>query len=115
VPDRLLEDEPASGIESDLADPMNDGRKGGWRRCAIKEPPTAAPELSVERHQMLAKHAEGGCIVERRGHVGQSALKRLPAAVVNSMPRELLYADARTLAELPVIELASARTDARCS
>jgi hypothetical protein len=82
VADRLLEHDPRLLPEAALADPADDRREGRGRRAAIEQPPTLAAELGVERHEALAKAAEGLGVVERRGDVGEPLHEGLPAWLI---------------------------------
>ena len=96
-----------------LADPPHDRREGRRRRAAIEQPPALGAELGVERREPLAQRAEGGRVVERRGDVGEPSRERLPAPLVQPVAGELLDRPAGALAEVLVVEAASARADDR--
>ena len=113
VPDRLLEDDPGVGVEPGVANLADDRGEGRRRRGAIEEPPTLGAELRIERHQALANRSERGCVVQWRGHVGEGAREGLPTATVDSMASELLHAQPSSLAEVAVVDPASAGPDDR--
>jgi hypothetical protein len=82
--------------------------KVGGRRAAVEEPPALAAQLGVECGKPIAQRAERVWIVERRRDVGESPGERLPASLVQAVAGRVLDRRPRALAEVRIVEAASA-------